>query len=153
VAIEYSLILDTSRTPADVAGWLQQACKLSLESDSPHPTLLAQGILCTILPQSKLGRELVRETFHIGSTTTLLFRLDKFEHLPAGMEQVVRITIAAIHGLDCDLVLLANGEKGVILKQGGQAFADVRDPYWRDKLGQAFAAADSAFTERELPVM
>jgi hypothetical protein len=153
MALEYSLDLDTSQSPAETACWLQQSCGLTPESDTPHRTLIAEGVVCTILTQSTLGRELVWETFHISSTTTLHFRLDKFEHLPAGMEQVVSITIAAIHDLDCDLVLLANGEKGVILKQSGQAFADVRDPYWRDKLGQAFAAADLSFAERELPVV
>lgn len=154
MAVDYSIILDTTMSRDELVTWRAAECDLKLCARPPgHTVIKNEGVTCFVGAQSALGRELVRETFDIGSTMRIDCRPDKFEHHEHGMDTFVWLCKTTLAGTACDMVALENGETALLLRKDGTCFADCREDYWRRTWHPAFAAIGLSFAERELPMI
>lgn len=152
MAIEYNLVIDSATTPADLLRRLASSVSMQF-NDVPISEASADGISCTAIPQSKIGQELIYETFGIRSSVTIGCRLDKFELLPVGMNRLVDLCICLIQTEPYDFVLLANGESGRLLRVAGVLQADCRDEYWKERWESALSSRGIEFLPAALPTI
>jgi hypothetical protein len=151
MAVEYSFIVDSSMPVSAVTRLLVENLPLSLVAGGVPDTVVGDGIICTPLPQSELGRDLVYETFGITSAIKLVCRMDKFDLHEVGMNTLIDICMLFLSKCTCDLVLLSNGEKGLLLRKAGQLVVDCSDEYWRVTWSAVVADSGIAVTEGALP--
>lgn len=150
MAIEYSIVLDTTEKPAEVAAWLASTCRLDLIKTDPVPTLTGDGTILYVLDQSATGRELIREAFDIESTITISVCIDKFDRMQVGMDGLIAICQAILRDRSDDMVMLANGEKGLALRRSGHISFDGTETYWRDRWAHVCTKLEIPFVSTRL---
>ena len=110
----------------------------SLASVFPHPpvqdgdkTRLAKdGLRCTIVPQSVLGRELVEEVFGIETNTLAVCSPARGDLEDASMETLFNVVLWLSAEHSCDFVLLHDGEAGLLRRRNGVLEGDPKEEYW-----------------------
>jgi hypothetical protein len=148
---ELTLELDTALATTALAGLLVRDCDAEIDESGPYPTAFTNGLTCWIMPQSSLGQELAIETFDINTSMCMRCRLDKCEWYTEGMNMLIQTCMVMLKNTECDLVLLGNGEKGILLRKNGHVFLDERDEYWRERWAAAFAKFNIPFQSLDLP--
>jgi hypothetical protein len=151
MAIEYSFVLDTPATPAELAAWLVSTCRLDLVKTDPVRSLTGDGTTAYVLNQSALGRGLIREAFDIESSITISVCIDKFDRMQSGMDGLISLCQSILRDRTDDMVMLANGEKGLALRRSGQIFFDGTESYWRDRWAHVCTALEIPFVSTRLP--
>jgi len=151
MAIEYSFALDSSMPVSALTTLLVENLPLSSAAGRVPDTVVGDGIICTSLPQSELGQELIDETFGINSRMKLVCRIDKFDLHEVGMNTLIEICTLFLLKCSYDLVLLSNGERGLLLRKSGVIVIDCTDEYWKAKWNTVFAHSGIAVTEGALP--
>ena len=134
-----------------VAAWLQHNASMRPVEDANNYVMTSEGIVCTVMPQSELGRELISDVFEIGSSASVVCQIDKFEHYAAGMEHLLHLCVALLTKLSCDMVMLSNGERGLAFRRQGRVYVDCREKYWQAKWREALSGVGIPFVERDLP--
>jgi hypothetical protein len=122
MAIEYSLELDTDRSPANIIDLLSRRPGLILV----EPGLLhGNGLLISCIHVSERGRSISEEAWGIYSTVSVGYRCialpaDTPEDADPQEEEVVGSSIALMKHLQSDAVLLFNDEITIMLYRGGK---------------------------------
>jgi len=63
MSIEFSFLLDSDMDLSAVAAWLQHNASMRPVEDANNYVMTSEGIVCTVMPQSELGRELISDVF------------------------------------------------------------------------------------------
>jgi hypothetical protein len=122
MATEYSLELDTDRSPASIVDLLSRRPGLIFV----EPGLLhGNGLLISCIHVSELGRSISEDAWGICPTVSVGYRrtalpADTPEDSSPQEEEVVGSSIALMTHLQSDAVLLLNDERTVMLYQGGK---------------------------------
>jgi len=111
----------------------------------------AYGLDCSVFPESRLGRSIMRDAFGVDPKLQILFRLDAVEGLDTGMSKMTRVCVVILKGTSGDCVLLANGDTPILLRKGGRVVLQA-DPNWAG-LTSAIAGFSNSFTFEPLPVI
>ena len=114
------------------------------------PTMEAEGITATAMPQTLLGGEIIRETYGFATSVCIRCTVDKFELHQAGMNRLLRLCAILAARLSCDFVLVINGETGWLLRKSGLLFLDERDDYWRKQWADMLGEFGLTFTLTDL---
>lgn len=128
MAIEYSLVMQTTATVEQVRTYL---CR-SLGVDAASSQLVAPGLLIRVMEVSRLQQKILLESLDIRSTVDVSFHIDKFEGYEAGVEGMLRYSLALIQSLARDVALIFNGETVILLERAGTLLLN-RDGFWRDE--------------------
>jgi len=150
MAIEYSLVLDTSESPSELVELLKENLQMQSKGNFLD-TVASDGIVCVVLPQSELGRELVEQAFRISSSICIVCTIDKFDLYDLGMDRLIRICTLLLSNKNCDMVMLSNGESGLLLRRAGEIIVDCRDQYWKERWTSEFLNCGISAVERALP--
>ena len=67
------------------------------------------------------------------------------------MTMLTDICTLFLSTMSCDLVLLSNGEQGLLLRKGGQIVIDCADEYWKATWNAVFGQSGLAVTVGALP--
>lgn len=151
MAIEYTIAMDCSMPLRDLMMDLARRLSLTYESDTRLPTLIGTGCLCTAIPQSNVGQELISTRFGIHTTVKLICRIDKFDDHDMGMQVLVDLSLCLLSNFSFDMVLLGNGETGLLLRKSGSITVNGSDDYWKSVWKSAFARTRLSVEERSLP--
>lgn len=151
MAVDYTLALDTPSGLGALADFLVRNCGMQAHAEQERLWVDADGITSHLVAQSDLGRELILEVFGILSTARITSRLDKFDLYDAGSDRLVRMCAGFLEHFDCDLVLLANGEQGLILRRTGHVVIDCGQEFWRTRWTTALNALEIPFATGNLP--
>lgn len=151
MAIEYSFVLDSLIDENSIANWMATELSMRLVEDNQNHTVHKNGLVCTIMPQSALGRELIHEGFGIESHAIIVCRVDKFEQHSEAMETLVELCIALLKYFDVDMAMLSNGERGLVLRKEGQVYVDCEEEYWKNIWQAKFYSDAINAVERALP--
>jgi hypothetical protein len=151
MAIEFSFALQSDRDPAAIAEWLSRTCSMRPAVEGRHPAVTDKGIVCVVMPQSELGSENICDAFGISTYTRIVCVIDKFELHSAGMSRLIDICVRLLAHDDQDLVLLANVERGLLLRKRGVVYVDDRDEYWRSQWHSTLSEAEIGYVDKQLP--
>lgn len=132
MSLDYVLSVDIASTPADLGRWLVRECGLEPIGGVSHVRVARFGIICDLLASSEIHCELVQSVFQINCQMTIHCNIDKFEGYDAGMASLREIVGRMLRQFDADLVLLANYEKGVLLRKSGSLLLDGEEGPWRE---------------------
>ena len=152
MAIEYSIAIHSSKSPAETLTRLIGQRSFEFRGD-PRPEACGEGIVCTALPQSTVGQDLIHETFGIQTSVAIICRIDKFDLLSVGMNQLVDLCVGLVRSETSDFVFLGNCEAGLLLRKDGHLQADCRDEYWKAKWNSKFLPAGIEFVAAALPTI
>jgi hypothetical protein len=150
MSIEYSIILDTSESPAALVKMLAENLGMQAKSDIPN-TLFGGGIVCAVLPQSELGRKIVEEKFGIKSSVDIICKLNKFDLYNVGMNYLIQMCMLVISRHTYNMLMLSNGERGLLLRKNGKITVDSRDQYWKIRWTSEFLNFGIPLVEEPLP--
>jgi hypothetical protein len=122
MATEYSLELDTDRSPASIVDLLSRRPGLILVEPG---RLHGNGLLISCIHMSEFGRNISEEAWAISPAVSVRYRRtalpdDTPEDSSPQEEEVVGSSIALMTHLQSDAVLLLNGERTVMLYRGGK---------------------------------
>jgi hypothetical protein len=152
MAIENTIEVATPLPLDDIKRILM--AEYGLEEGRPLPRateLRSEGFWCYLIPEDKLGKEIIAEAF--GFVPSLEVRLrhrkDTFAHKPFH-EALIDITLILLTYLQDDLVVLESGEIGQLLRLGG-AITIHDDKYWKPCLSQALAGFGFEFQVGNVP--
>ena len=119
MAIDYTLLLDTTRPAGDLADY--------------------GG---TVLPiESGIRREISQESFGIEPTVSVVFRIDKDE--PERSTDEMKVAVARIlRDFEGDAILVNNGEHAVLRRTGASGIINER---WARRFGDLLGDLDSSW--------
>ena len=153
MAIDYSLLLDSARSPTDLAELLVEYLPLRPCPSKHSPVLAGVGLTVGAMSQCPTRSESTRQVFGIDVRVGALCRLDKFDRHAAGMDLLLELCGVLLAELPCDLVLLWNDEKGVLLRKGGIVTVDGGNHHGNERWGRLLRSWKIAWKEARLPTI
>lgn len=131
MAHEYLLSLDTGLKVSQVQDLLGNCLGLVGGQDG----LRGPGVVSVhVFSPSPVRRSSVKEVFGFEPDTSILFRLDKFEHTDESLATVVRSAILLLHETQRSGVLLLNAERAELLRTREGWVVSDDDEFWNPSL-------------------
>ena len=156
MSVQYTFNLGINEPLDTLIGQIAHECGMRYDDHGVYPggifpTLVADGIIAAIMPQTPLGDQVIRESYGFGTSALISCTVDKFESYLVGMQRLLRLCAILAVNLTCDFVLLVNGETGWLLRKNGLIFLDERDENWRKHWTDVLAEYGLVVTLANLP--
>jgi hypothetical protein len=103
--LDYSLTCDTNASDDHICELVSRCIAVVPVMEEGYLRYRAPGLWGTITSASIISKQLTKETFGFIPTKKFLFRLDKFEGFPSGLDNMIKICVILIRELTGNCVL------------------------------------------------
>lgn len=150
MSLDYSFALDTTDQPEELLRWMESTFHMKRYANQRW-TCAGGGLECSVLLQNTTSRDLIDKIYGINTRIHILCRRDKDEFHFVAIDKLVELCVQLLCRDSADLLLLFNGEKGLVFRTHQKICVDCSHEYWEQKCKVAFDKARISFRHQRLP--